>query len=134
MEALTVTSDLARPVSETDSAPPHQDNYINAAIELRTTINPSELLTILKYMEAAAGRIEGGMRFGPRPLDLDILLYGDRVIDIPEEKTRAGKISQRYKNFVGLISKATRLQNYIRAILAKYLKNAPIINATSLCS
>ncbi len=72
-------------------------------------MKPTELLDILKDMEAAAGRMEGGIRNGPRPLDLDILMYGDKVIDIPEEKTQDGKVSQRYgyKNVVGLIIRAT---------------------------
>eukprot|EP01084_Bolivina_argentea_P222627 376777_1 len=71
-----------------------QENFVNGVIELRTTVEPSELLNILKNMEAKAGRIEGRKRNGPRPLDLDILLYGDTVIDFPEE-TRDGKICRR---------------------------------------
>ncbi len=73
-----------------------QENFINAVIELRTTIGPRELLDLLKGMEAKAGRVEGGQRNGPRPLDLDILLYGDAVIDFPEE-ARDGKIFRGLK-------------------------------------
>ncbi len=71
-----------------------QENFVNGVIELRTTVEPSELLNILKNMEAKAGRIEGSKRNGPRPLDLDILLYGDTVIDFPDE-TRDSKICRR---------------------------------------
>ncbi len=71
-----------------------QENFINGAIELRTTVEPSKLLNILKAMEAEAGRVEGCTRNGPRPLDLDILMYGNTVVDFPKE-TRGGKTSRR---------------------------------------
>jgi 2-amino-4-hydroxy-6-hydroxymethyldihydropteridine diphosphokinase len=57
-----------------------QPDFINAAARLETTLAPRELLDALLAIEARAGRVRGA-RNGPRTLDLDLLLYGDRVID-----------------------------------------------------
>jgi 2-amino-4-hydroxy-6-hydroxymethyldihydropteridine diphosphokinase len=55
--------------------PGRQRPYLNAVAALRTTLKPLSLLVELKRLEAAAGR-RPGRRWGPRPLDLDILSYG----------------------------------------------------------
>ena len=54
--------------------------YFNAAATLRTTLAPHALLDELQRCEAAAGR-ERVVRWGPRPLDLDLILYGARRIE-----------------------------------------------------
>jgi 2-amino-4-hydroxy-6-hydroxymethyldihydropteridine diphosphokinase len=53
-----------------------QPDYLNAAVCLETELEPAELLRSIKNIEREAGRSEAGVRFGPRVLDLDILLYG----------------------------------------------------------
>jgi 2-amino-4-hydroxy-6-hydroxymethyldihydropteridine diphosphokinase len=60
--------------------PPGQPDYINAVTALATMLDPETLLDALQAIEASQGR-RRGERWGPRTLDLDILLYGDRVID-----------------------------------------------------
>jgi len=55
-----------------------QADFVNAVCRVRTTLSPAQLLAELQRMETAAGRVRGGARFGPRALDLDLLLY-DRV-------------------------------------------------------
>jgi len=62
--------------------PGDQPDYINAAAALATTLVPEVLLDGLQAIESRQGRVRGE-RWGPRTLDLDILLYGDRVIDSP---------------------------------------------------
>lgn len=59
--------------------------YLNAAALIRTTIVPRELLSLLHAIERGAGRDRAAesARWGPRTLDLDLLLYEDRVIDEP---------------------------------------------------
>jgi 2-amino-4-hydroxy-6-hydroxymethyldihydropteridine diphosphokinase len=57
-----------------------QDWFINAVSEIRTMVAPRQLLTVLKDIEKWIGRKEGP-RWGPRVIDLDILLYGQRIID-----------------------------------------------------
>ena len=63
-----------------------QPDFINAAAALDTTLAPRELLDRLLGVERAFGRIraeDGSDRWGPRRLDLDLLLYGDAVVDEP---------------------------------------------------
>lgn len=59
-----------------------QPDFINAAARLETSLSPRSLLDALLAIEARAGRVRG-VRNGPRILDLDLLLYGDRIIDEP---------------------------------------------------
>ena len=58
-----------------------QPNFLNAAVMARTELPPLGLLSLLKELEAKAGREAGGLRFGPRPLDLDIVFYGGLKMD-----------------------------------------------------
>ncbi len=60
-----------------------QPEFINAVAEAVTEREPADLLALLKEIERRQGREPEGMRFGPRVIDLDILLAGDRVVDIP---------------------------------------------------
>ena len=59
--------------------PGTQDNYINAVAELETELTAADLLKQLQAIEAAHGRVRK-QRWEPRPLDLDILLYGNQII------------------------------------------------------
>jgi 2-amino-4-hydroxy-6-hydroxymethyldihydropteridine diphosphokinase len=60
---------------------PDQPLFLNAVAEIETTLEPRPLLTELKGCERALGRDpEPGPRWGPREIDLDILLYGDCVL------------------------------------------------------
>jgi len=59
--------------------PAGQPNYLNAALRISTHFSPLSLLKKLKKIENEIGRIPT-VRFGPRVIDLDILLYGDRFI------------------------------------------------------
>ena len=56
---------------------PDQPDFLNAAIRIRTDINPEALLDICKAIEAEHGRVFGAPRHGPRPVDIDLLLLGD---------------------------------------------------------
>src|SRR2546423_10607461 len=61
-----------------------QPNFLNGAAQLETELPPRELLERLLAIEARLGRVRGeGPRFGPRTIDLDLLLYGDETIDVP---------------------------------------------------
>lgn len=57
--------------------PQVQPDYINAVAALRTWLSPHALLQCLQTIEQQQGRIRGPQRWGPRTLDLDLLLYGD---------------------------------------------------------
>lgn len=60
-----------------------QPDFINAAARLETSLPPRALLDALRAIETRAGRVRG-VRNGPRILDLDLLLYGDRIVDDPD--------------------------------------------------
>lgn len=60
-----------------------QDDFLNGALELRTMLEPEELLEALHEIERAANR-ERKIHWGPRTLDLDILLYDDLILDTPD--------------------------------------------------
>jgi len=58
---------------------PTQRKFLNAAIKIRTSLSPQLLLAALKKIEKDLGR-KPTVRFGPRPIDLDILLYANKII------------------------------------------------------
>lgn len=58
-----------------------QPEFVNAVAHLHTAMPPHDLLQALLAIERAAGRVRDGTRWGPRVLDLDILVYGDRVLN-----------------------------------------------------
>jgi len=61
-----------------------QPHFLNGAVLIETELEPRTLLDRLLSIERSFGRVRGGgPRFGPRTLDLDLLLYGDEVIDEP---------------------------------------------------
>jgi 2-amino-4-hydroxy-6-hydroxymethyldihydropteridine diphosphokinase len=64
-------------------SPVPQPDYLNTVAVGHTRLDPESLLAACKALERAAGR-QRNVRFGPRPLDVDILLWGDRVSDRPE--------------------------------------------------
>jgi 2-amino-4-hydroxy-6-hydroxymethyldihydropteridine diphosphokinase len=85
LEGLPKTEVLARsalyrtaPVGPTD-----QPDYVNAVVSLKTRLSPRGLLEALQVIERAHGRRRDGTRWGPRTLDLDILLYGDARLSEP---------------------------------------------------
>jgi len=61
--------------------PQNQPDYVNAVMSMETNLSPLELLERLQLIEQQQGRLRGDERWGPRTLDLDILLYGGEVID-----------------------------------------------------
>ena len=60
-----------------------QPRFLNGAAALETTLRPRELLDALLAVERSLGRTREGPRFGPRTIDLDLLLYGDEALDEP---------------------------------------------------
>jgi 2-amino-4-hydroxy-6-hydroxymethyldihydropteridine diphosphokinase len=54
-----------------------QPDFLNACVRIRTELEPEQLLDLCKAIEVEEGRMLGGPRHGPRPLDIDLLLLGD---------------------------------------------------------
>jgi 2-amino-4-hydroxy-6-hydroxymethyldihydropteridine diphosphokinase len=71
-------------VRETDPVGPvDQPRFLNAAAALDTELSPRELLDRLLGIERRLGRTREGPRFGPRTIDIDLLLYGEERLDEP---------------------------------------------------
>jgi 2-amino-4-hydroxy-6-hydroxymethyldihydropteridine diphosphokinase len=66
------------PVGYTD-----QPRFLNAAAAVETSLSPRELLDALLTVERSLGRTREGPRFGPRTIDLDLLLFGDELLEEP---------------------------------------------------
>jgi 2-amino-4-hydroxy-6-hydroxymethyldihydropteridine diphosphokinase len=62
-----------------------QPPFLNAVAEIRTRLEPLPLLHALKELESDLGRV-ATYRWGPRVIDFDIILYGSRVVDLPDLK------------------------------------------------
>lgn len=67
--------------SSTPMGPQNQPDYINAVVAIETELTPIELLNCTQAIEQEQGRVRKDERWGPRTLDLDIILYGNEVID-----------------------------------------------------
>jgi 2-amino-4-hydroxy-6-hydroxymethyldihydropteridine diphosphokinase len=68
-----------------------QPEFLNACIRIRTELEPEELLDACKAVERDVGRVAGGVRHGPRPIDVDLLLLGDETyrserLSLPHEQ------------------------------------------------
>lgn len=82
--------------TEPEGGPP-QPMYLNGVIKIKTTLSPQNLLSSLQEIERKLGRVRKE-RFGPRTIDLDILLYGDRIVNEPNLQIPHPKMWSR--NFV----------------------------------
>lgn len=86
-EAVARLPDLARVSSVYETAPvggpAGQDDYLNIVAELETTLSPRELLELAHRLEEGAGRVRT-VRWGPRTLDVDVLLVEGVVLDEPD--------------------------------------------------
>ena len=78
--------------------PGTQPDYVNAVVQLNTELTPQALLTALQQIEQLHGRERGPERWLPRTLDLDILLYGNQVVNEPHLLIPHPRMTER--NFV----------------------------------
>ena len=68
-----------------------QPEFLNACVRVRTELAPEALLDACKAVERELGRVAGGVRHGPRPIDVDVLLLGDETfrserLSLPHEQ------------------------------------------------
>ena len=75
--------------------PRDQPDFINAVSCVQTLLEAPELLCHLQAIEKAHGRVRTGKHWGPRTLDLDLLLYADAEIDLPELKVPHPELHRR---------------------------------------
>lgn len=74
--------------------PPGQPDFLNSALEIETLFEPLALLDRLKQIETEVGRT-AGERWGPRVIDLDLLLYGDQTFDHPRLSVPHRELTRR---------------------------------------
>lgn len=75
--------------------PVPQPDYVNAVAEVATGLATASILRSLLDVERALGRRRDGPRFGPRTIDLDLLLDGDRVVDLPGVTVPHPRLAER---------------------------------------
>jgi 2-amino-4-hydroxy-6-hydroxymethyldihydropteridine diphosphokinase len=95
---------------ETDPVPEGQPPYLNAACRIATGLHPKALLRHVKEVERELGR-RPGERWGPRPIDIDVLLYGDLVIDERELRLPHAGLPDRPFVLVPLADNAADMQH-----------------------
>jgi 2-amino-4-hydroxy-6-hydroxymethyldihydropteridine diphosphokinase len=88
-----------------------QPLFLNAVCRVSTGLEPQALLRFLKNLEWEIGRRPSRQTWGPRPIDLDILLYEDRVIDAPELKVPHPRLAERAFVLVPLAELAPELRH-----------------------
>jgi 2-amino-4-hydroxy-6-hydroxymethyldihydropteridine diphosphokinase len=72
-----------------------QPRFLNGAVALDTELAPRELLSLLLAVERRLGRVRDGSRWGPRTIDLDLLLYGSEVVDEPGLSVPHPRLAER---------------------------------------
>ena len=72
-----------------------QPRFLNGAAAVETELGPRALLDRLLAVERALGRTRDGPRFGPRTIDLDLLVHGDEVVDEPGLRVPHPRLAER---------------------------------------
>ena len=72
-----------------------QDDFINAVVQIETSLEPLNLLGELKTIENLMGRKRSGRRWGPRLIDIDLLLYGDQQLYMDELEVPHPRMHER---------------------------------------
>ncbi|HEY0833056.1 MAG TPA: 2-amino-4-hydroxy-6-hydroxymethyldihydropteridine diphosphokinase [Azospirillum sp.] len=103
-----------------------QPAFLNMALRADTGLAPLDLLAHAKRIEAELGRRTGGVRFGPREVDVDILLYGDTVLAIPALEIPHPRMAERAFVLAPLADVAADLRHPVLArTIAELLAAAP---------
>jgi 2-amino-4-hydroxy-6-hydroxymethyldihydropteridine diphosphokinase len=105
-----------------------QPNFLNAAAELDTDLSARALLDRLLAVERELGRVRGSLRWGPRAIDLDLLLYGAQTIDEPGLSVPHPRLHERLFVLEPLVELAPELEvpgrGGVSALLAE-LQSSP---------
>ncbi len=72
-----------------------QPTFLNGAVAVETSLSPRELLDALLRVEQELGRVRDGERWGPRTIDLDLLVYGDKLVEEPGLRVPHPRLHER---------------------------------------
>lgn len=72
-----------------------QPEFLNGVVAVTTTLSPRELLDALLRVEQELGRRRDGEQWGPRTIDLDLLVYGDEIVDEPGLRVPHPRLHER---------------------------------------
>jgi 2-amino-4-hydroxy-6-hydroxymethyldihydropteridine diphosphokinase len=97
---------------------PAQPRFLNMVCQAKTMLQPEDLLTLVKGIERKMGR-QPGRANSPRPIDIDILFYGDKVINTPELKIPHPRMNHRAFVLVPLAEIAPTLVHPVNRKTAK---------------
>lgn len=114
--------------------PQDQPDYVNAVMAIATTLSPTDLLHCLQHIEQAQGRTRNGQRWGARTLDLDILMYGDFIIDSPSLTVPHNGIVERAFVLYPLLEIAPELTIPGKGNIADLINHCPLAGLTRLNS
>jgi len=106
--------------------PQDQPDYVNAVMAVETDLSPTDLLHCLQRIEQAQGRVRKGQRWGARTLDLDILIYGDQLIELPELTVPHSGIAERSFVLYPLYEIAPQLIIPGKGNIADLIANCPL--------
>jgi len=127
--AIDLVSQRLRPgqvssVYETDPlGNPDQSRFLNLVCQVFTRLAPEEVLMLAKGIELKLGRVSGTFN-APRPIDIDILFYGDRVIETEELTIPHPRLTQRAFVLIPLVEIAPDLVHPVNGSTARELLNA----------
>jgi len=106
--------------------PQDQPDYVNAVMAVTTVLPAMDLLRNLQRIEHEHGRVRKGERWGARTLDLDLLVYGQQQIDLPELTVPHVGIAERAFVLYPLYEIAQELLVPGKGHIAELVKNCPL--------
>jgi 2-amino-4-hydroxy-6-hydroxymethyldihydropteridine diphosphokinase len=95
---IEVTGSSSAYETEPQGEVTEQADFLNACLRVRTALGPEELLDACKDVERELGREPGGVRHGPRPIDVDVLLLGE--IELESDRLTLPHPELRNRRFV----------------------------------
>lgn len=82
IDVIRVSATYATPAIGADGAESAQPTFHNVAVYIRTSIAPDVLRARLRGLERRLGRVRSEDKFAPRPIDIDISLFGEQILDL----------------------------------------------------